>query len=330
MGRAGATLGLRAIVTLPPGTTVFDERGWGMLARIERELRADPRVGDLRSIRTVSGGIPAVDVRTVFPVTGLRTFTSRDESSALIEIVPARGTDAAAAAALVRDLRAAHTDVGMRIGGVPAHSADYAAAIVSGAVPAAGLAVAAAFAVLLVSFRSVLVALKAVLLNLLTAVAAMGATVLVFQDGLGAVLFAATPPLDGIFATVPLLAFCAVFAIGMDYEVFLLTRILAERRAGASNEDAIVHGVASSAPLITRAAAIMIAVFAAFAAGDFIVVRMIGFTLAVAVAIDVTLFRLVVAPALMRIAGQWNWWPGERHPAPNDVGIRRHAIQTAP
>jgi RND superfamily putative drug exporter len=134
-----------------------------------------------------------------------------------------------------------------------------------------------------------------------------------------------------VVPTVPLLVFCAVFGIGMDYEVFLLARIFRARRDGASDEESIVHGVAASAPLITRAATIMVAVFFAFAMGDFIVIRMIGFALATAVAIDATLIRLVVAPALMRIAGRWNWWPGERHRAANDFGtVRQHAVQSAP
>jgi RND superfamily putative drug exporter len=330
MGRAEVALDLRAIVTLPRGTTVFDPLGWETIERIEGEIRADPRVADTRSIRTVSGGLPAADVRAVFPRAGLRSFTSRDESSALIEIVPERGTGAIDAAALVRNLRTAQSVVNLRIGGVAAHSADYAAAIVAHAVQAVGFAVVAAFVVLLVSFGSVLVAAKAVVLNLLTAVSAIGATVLVFQEGIAGTLFGASPPLGGIFATVPLLAFCTTFAIGLDYEVFLLTRIIAERRAGADDEEAIVRGVASSARLITRAAAIMIVVFAAFAFGDFIVVRMVGFALAVAVAIDATLVRLVIAPALMRIAGRWNWWPAERLAATNDAGIRRHTVQSAP
>jgi RND superfamily putative drug exporter len=258
----------------------------------------------------------------------LRAFTSVDETSALIEIVPAAGLDAAGAASLVRDLRMYRGEVSIRIGGVPAWSVDYADAIAAHAVRAIVLAAVGAFIVLLIAFRSVLVAAKAVALNLLSAAAAVGATVLAFQEGIAGSLFGA-PPLDGLFPTVPLLAFCAVFGIGMDYEVFLLASIFAARRSGESDEDAIVRGVASSAPLITRAATIMVAVFIAFALGDFIVVQMIGFALAAAVAIDATLIRLVVAPALMRIAGRWNWWPGERSRVTDDVRIRQHAVQSA-
>jgi RND superfamily putative drug exporter len=96
----------------------------------------------------------------------------------------------------------------------------------------------------------------------------------------------------------------------MDYEVFLVARVLEARRSGLSELDAIPEGLARTAGLITSAAAIMIVVFAAFTFGDFLVVKMIGFTLAVAVLIDATLVRIVIGPALLRIAGDWNWWPG--------------------
>jgi RND superfamily putative drug exporter len=331
MGRAEVALGLRTIVTLPDGQTIFDDAGWATIGRIERALLADPRIADVRSIRTVSGGVPPAAVRSVFPESGLRTFTSRDETRALIDVIPVRGTGARAAATLVRDLRVRHAGATMQIGGVPAYSVDYADAIAAHAVRAVALASVGAFFVLLLAFRSVLVAVKAVALNLLSAAAAVGATVLVFQEGIPGPLSGLSTPLDGVVPTVPLLVFCAVFGIGMDYEVFLLARIFRARRDGASDEESIVHGVAASAPLITRAATIMVAVFIAFAMGDFIVIRMIGFALATAVAIDATLIRLVVAPALMRIAGRWNWWPGERHRAANDFGtVRQHAVQSAP
>jgi RND superfamily putative drug exporter len=96
----------------------------------------------------------------------------------------------------------------------------------------------------------------------------------------------------------------------MDYEVFLVARVLEARRSGLSEMDAIPEGLARTAGLITSAAAIMIVVFAAFTLGNFLVVKMIGFTLAVAVLIDATLVRIVIGPALLRIAGDWNWWPG--------------------
>jgi len=97
--------------------------------------------------------------------------------------------------------------------------------------------------------------------------------------------------------------------LSMDYEVFLVARVLEERRLGLSETSAVIEGLARTAGLITSAAAIMIAVFTAFTFGGFLVVQMLGFTLAVAVFIDATAVRMVVGPALLQLAGDWNWWP---------------------
>jgi RND superfamily putative drug exporter len=95
----------------------------------------------------------------------------------------------------------------------------------------------------------------------------------------------------------------------MDYEVFLVSRVLEARRSGLSEIDAIAEGVARTGGLITSAAAIMVVVFSAFTFGEVLVIKMIGFTLAVAVLIDATLVRMVIGPALLRLGGHWNWWP---------------------
>jgi RND superfamily putative drug exporter len=142
--------------------------------------------------------------------------------------------------------------------------------------------------------------------------AALGAITLVFQSEAGARMMGLPSPLDGIVPSIPLLALCGTFGVGLDYEVLLLARVSEERRAGASNEQAIIEGLARSADVIVRAAVIMIGVFAAFAVSDFVVLEILGVALAVAITLDVTLIRLVAAPALLYLARRWNWWPGER------------------
>jgi RND superfamily putative drug exporter len=112
-----------------------------------------------------------------------------------------------------------------------------------------------------------------------------------------------------------ILSFAIVFGLSMDYEVFLVARVLEERRRGLSERSAVIEGLARTAGLITSAAAIMIAVFAAFTMGSFLVVQMLGFTLAGAVFIDATAVRMVVGPALLQVAGDWNWWPFGLHGA---------------
>ena len=112
-----------------------------------------------------------------------------------------------------------------------------------------------------------------------------------------------------MFSTVPIVAFAIVFGLSMDYEVFLVARVLEARRSGLSETHAIAEGVAKTGGLITSAAAIMVVVFVAFTLGEVLVIKMLGFTLAVAVLIDATLVRMVIGPALLRLGGDWNWWP---------------------
>jgi RND superfamily putative drug exporter len=196
------------------------------------------------------------------------------------------------------------------IGGIPALNADYETIVRKSFLPVTALVVVVTFLALLGGFRSVIAAVKAIALNLLSVAASFGALVLVFQYGHGSRFFGVPGGTGSVFPLVPIVAFAIVFGLSMDYEVFLVARVLEARRSGLSETDAIPEGMARTAGLITSAAAIMIVVFLAFTFGDFLVVKMIGFTLAVAVLIDATLVRIVIGPALLRLAGDWNWWPG--------------------
>ena len=196
------------------------------------------------------------------------------------------------------------------VGGIPALNADYETIIRDRFPSVMALVVGGTLLALLCGFRSIFAALKAIALNLLSVAASFGALVLVFQNGHGSRFMGVPGGTASVFPLVPIVAFAIVFGLSMDYEVFLVARVLEARRNGLSERDAIPEGMARTAGLITSAAAIMIVVFAAFTFGDFLVVKMIGFTLAVAVLIDATLVRIVIGPALLRIAGDWNWWPG--------------------
>jgi RND superfamily putative drug exporter len=175
------------------------------------------------------------------------------------------------------------------------------------------------FFALLIGFRSVLIPIKAILLNLVSVGAAFGATVLVFQDGHLLPLVGLAAPVDALFPAVPVIVFCLVFGLSMDYEVFLVARVAEANRSGAGVDDALAEGVARTGGVITSAAAVMIVVFASFTLGDFLLVKVLGFALAVAVLIDATIVRLAIGPAVLRLAGKWNWWPGERGRLPSVV-----------
>jgi RND superfamily putative drug exporter len=315
MDRVGIVYSMRVIVELPTNSIAQTDAGWNAVDRLSKRLASDPRCARVISITTIADGNRAY--LTNLSRETRRTFLSSDGRAALLEVLPATSVSLRDQVDWVRELRktgaAALTGVPgakLEIGGIPALNADYQTIVENHFVPVIGMVVVATLLALLAGFRSFFAAAKAIALNLLSVAASFGALVLVFQDGHGSSLLGVPGGTGSVFPLVPIVAFAIVFGLSMDYEVFLVARVLEARRSGLSEMDAIPEGMARTAGLITSAAAIMIAVFAAFTFGNFLVVKMIGFTLAVAVLIDATLVRIVIGPALLRIAGDWNWWPG--------------------
>ena len=164
-----------------------------------------------------------------------------------------------------------------------------------------------AFALLLVTFRSVVIPVKAILLNLVSVGAAMGIVTWVFQDGhLESVLgFDSTGAITSWF---PLMLFVILFGLSMDYHVFILSRIREAVDRGQPTDEAVSHGIKSTAGVVSAAALVMVAVFAIFATLSFIDMKQFGVGLAAAVLIDATLVRGVLLPASMKLLGDWNWY----------------------
>ncbi len=164
-----------------------------------------------------------------------------------------------------------------------------------------------AFLLMLVAFRSLVIAAKAIVLNLLSVAAAYGAIVLVFQHGWGRGLlgFESTA---GVVAFLPILLFVILFGLSMDYHVFILSRIRETFDRGATNDEAISHGIKSTAGVVTSAAIVMVAVFSIFATLSMMELKQFGVGLAVAVLLDATLVRGVLLPASMKLLGDWNWY----------------------
>jgi RND superfamily putative drug exporter len=164
----------------------------------------------------------------------------------------------------------------------------------------------ATIVVLFLLLGSVVLPLKAVVMNLLSISASFGALVFVFQDGHFANLLGFQPsPID---PSTPVIMFCIVFGLSMDYEVLLLSRIQEEYRRTGDNAHSVAEGLEKSGRLITGAAAIMVGVFAAFGLAEILLIKAIGLGMALAVAIDATLVRALVVPATMRLLGRLNWW----------------------
>ncbi len=166
------------------------------------------------------------------------------------------------------------------------------------------------FLLLMFVFRSIVVPLKAALLNLLSIGSAYGVLVMVFQWGWGKGLIGLETTVP-IVSFLPMFMFAILFGLSMDYEVFLLSRVREEYLRTGDNDASVIHGIASTARVITSAALIMISVFLGFVLGDDPVIKMMGLGLATAIFVDATIVRLVLVPATMKLMGDANWWlPG--------------------
>jgi RND superfamily putative drug exporter len=323
MGRSGIVQSLRVVLELPPQSPPLSPAGWLAVSLLTKRFQSDPRAEEVLSLPTLTGMSDTADAVDDVPQPIRESFLRSDGQATLIELLPTATLPPNEQIRWVREVRsfdvAAITGVrgaALRVGGIPATDADYDS-VVKARLPSVVLGVVlGSLLALLIGLRSLFAAVKAILLNLLSVGASFGALVVVFQEGHGSKLFGLAGPTGSVYPIVPILSFAIVFGLSMDYEVFLVARVLEERRCGLSERSAVIEGLARTAGLITSAAAIMIAVFTAFTLGGFLVVQMLGFTLAMAVFIDATVVRMIVGPALLKLAGDWNWWPFGLYGAP--------------
>ncbi len=197
-----------------------------------------------------------------------------------------------------------------QVGGSAPTGYDFLASQAERAPFAIGLTLLASGAVIFLLFGSLILPLKAVIMTLLSISASFGALVWIFQDGNLAGLLD-FQQLGYTIAGTPIIMFSVIFGLSMDYEVLLLSRIQEAYRRTGDNRAAVAEGLARTAGVITGAALIMISVFAAFALAQVITIKSIGVGMAIAVAVDATIIRVLLVPATMRLMGRWNWWaPG--------------------
>ncbi|SCE65404.1 MMPL family transporter [Micromonospora mirobrigensis] len=193
------------------------------------------------------------------------------------------------------------------VGGEVAGSEDYAAHIREKLPIVMAFVLALTFLVMALTFRSVVVALTSIVLNLLSAGAAYGLLVLIFQGDWAEGLLGFTS-MGAIVSWLPLFLFVVLFGLSMDYHVFVVSRIREGIRAGMSNRDAVAYGISSSAGVVTSAAIVMVGVFSIFATLSTIDFKQLGIGLAAAILLDATIIRAVVLPSLMTLLGDANWW----------------------
>ena len=308
--KTGIDLGLRAYASEPSATGLTTlERAFpsGALSPVEVVVTSPRAAGIAGATQTAERTMRAD--RRLAAVTSLPL----GPGAVLVSAAPLVPADAPEANDLVLDLRRRFAaslpgDAQALVGGTSAESGDFAHALRAAAPMVVAAALGLCFLVLLLVFRSPFLALKAVLANLLSIAASFGLVVLVFQEGFGEDVLGFTSP-GYLQAYIPLTLFVLVYGLSMDYEVFIVSRMREEwERNGGDTQAAIATGLERTGGVVTSAAAIMVAVFSAFMLTRVPEIKQFGFGLAAAIAIDATIVRAALVPAVMRIAGRWNWW----------------------
>ena len=280
---SGANGPLAVVVTFPKGEQVP--------AALTKALSAAPGVADVAPAAISPAG-----------------------DTAIVTVIPTSAPDAQATTDLVNHLRnetiptaLRGSDVRAYVGGVTASFIDLGVRIKDRLPYFIGLVVLLSFLLLMLVFHSIAIPATAAVMNLLSVGAAYGVTVAVFQWGWGTGLLGLSSTVP-IISFVPMMMFAILFGLSMDYQVFLLVRIREEYNLSGETRAAVVAGVSQTARVITSAALIMIAVFLSFVASPIPEIKMFGLGLAVAVAVDSTIVRMVLVPATMEILGKANWW----------------------
>lgn len=285
-----------------------DTAGLEQLMHIQQRLENDSLVTNVNSLFTAAQ-IDSVETWKI-ALANPQMATSldlvhdafiQDEQMYIQFFIDAEGSSSEAQS-FVRDLMDEDLGVDFALGGQPKFNQEIFDEIASKIVLALTIIISTTFVILMLAFRSILIPLKAIIMNIIGLGATFGILVYIFQYGHFG-LEAGT-----IVLIIPVIVFCLVFGLSMDYEVFLISRIQEEYLNGSNNTKATIDGLVSTSKIITSAALIMIVITGAFAFTNVVAVKQIGVGIAIAVAIDATIIRLMLVPSLMKLFGDWNWW----------------------
>ncbi len=282
-----------------------------------QRIEADPRVERVDSVVSADPRFTLDQYRLLYsnpqtisdPYLAVLVKSSVAGNTALVQVISKYSMLDARSEGLVQTIRNTKPGDGISVlvDGGTAADIDYVSSLYSD-FPIALLVVSLiTFIVLFLLFRSVVLPLKAILMNTLSILASYGALVVIFQDGFLHQILGFTP-LGFVEASSPILLFCSLFGLSMDYEVFLLSRIQEAFWQTGDNTRAVALGLQRSGGIITSAAVIVIVVSGCFATADIILVKALGLGMALAVVLDATLVRGLLVPATMRLLGNWNWW----------------------
>ena len=282
-----------------------------------RRLEADPLVARVDSIVSADPRFTLEQYELLYahpqlvadPYLAAFLKTSVAGDTTMISVISKYGMLDQHSEELVQTIRNTHPGNGISVlvDGGTAGNIDYVQSLYTDFPMAVLIVSITTYIVLLLFFRSLFLPLKAILMNTLSILASYGALVAIFQNGFMHQVLGFTP-LGFVEASSPILLFCTLFGLSMDYEVFLLSRIQEAYWQTGDNAKAVALGLQRSGRIITSAALIVIVVSACFATADMILVKALGLGMVIAVALDATLVRGLLVPATMRLLGDWNWW----------------------
>lgn len=325
IGLSGTLDMLNVLVDLGPGKNIYDP---DTIKAVHRQTEGLEEVGEVQTVlgpaSAGSGTVPLPLLKRYYisqdslqksPLQKQAESTvGNDGRYVLLQVIPESRLAHGEVQPFIREIenearRAAPEGSTVLVGGSPVENLDYAHSIYSSLPLALATVFCATFVLLLLAFRSLFVPLLSLATNTLTVAAALGLLTLVFQGGYGSSLIGISQGgLGTLEEIVPITVFAVTFGLSMDYQVFLISRIREEYGTGGSTEDAISRGLVSTGRVISFAALIMFVVFGAFLMSELIAVSSLGFGLAAAVLLDVTLVRLLLVPALLRLFGSRSWW----------------------
>jgi uncharacterized membrane protein YdfJ with MMPL/SSD domain len=298
-------------VSFPSAPALTEERA-GTIYDLSRRIAAVPHVHRVESIvddaalsKVAYQGLLLHPPASSAGMVEMAKRATVGDHVVLLAAVTDRTQDSEEARGVVRAIRADRgvADGTLLVGGQTAEDLDTTAYIVKRAPRAIGFIVVVTCLVLFLLLGSVVLPLKAVAMNFVSITGSFGALVWIFQDG--HLFVRDAHPLD---PSVPVILFCVLFGLSMDYEILMLSRIKESYEEGHDNTLAVAEGLERTAGIITSAAAIMVAVFISFSFAHVVVIQAVGFGMALAVAIDATLVRVLLVPATMRLLGHLNWW----------------------
>ncbi|MER1958008.1 MAG: MMPL family transporter [Solibacillus sp.] len=296
------------VFLLAENETWDSETGREKIFAIQQQLLEDPLVTNVTSMFTITN-IESVEMwemannnpQAPGALNSVAENFIKGDQMYMIAYLNAQGSSSQAQE-FVRNWTDKDLGVDFKLSGQAKFNQEIFDEIASKVLVAIAIIIVSTFIILMIAFRSILIPLKAILMNILGLGATFGILVYIFQYGHFG-LEAGT-----IVLIIPVLVFCLVFGLSMDYEVFLISRIQEEYLKGASNTKATIDGLVSTSKIITSAALIMIVITGAFAFTDVMPVKQIGVGIAIAIAIDATIIRLMLVPSFMKLLGDWNWW----------------------